>query len=72
MGRPRKDGTPARTPVKNSDEVDLVKVRDIVYQMHEELRRPSDEYDYMGHGDSRKCGYMEVKVDTLMALLRMI
>lgn len=72
MGRPRKDGTPARTPVKKSDEVDLVKVRNIVSQIDAELKAPADEYDYMGHADSRKIGYVEVKIEALMALLRMI
>ena len=76
MGRPRKDGTPARPAgTKALDALSLAElkqVRNIVSQMDAELKAPADEYDYMGRGDSRKIGYMEVKVEALMTLLRMI
>lgn len=74
MGRPRKDGTPARPAVKPEtiSSAELTQVRNIVSQIDAELKAPADEYDYMGHADSRKIGYVEVKIEALMLLLRMI
>lgn len=66
MGRPRKDGTPASTLGAS----ELKQARNIVSQMHAELQEPVD--DYFGTSYARKCGYLEVKIEALMVLLRMV
>lgn len=58
--------------MSRNGETDLTKVRNIVSQMHAELQEPVDERDGYGDGYERKCGYLEVKVEALMLLLRMV
>ena len=65
MGRPRKDGTPARKPVRTAKEPDISRVRTLVLRMSAELNAPADDYDYQGQGYARKVGYCQYVLEEL-------
>lgn len=59
MGRPRKDGTPARKPVKRAEtkQTDWAKVKRMVDEAYEVIREPEGD-DISGHKVAVKYGYL--------------
>ena len=60
MGRPRKDGTPARKPVKSAEtkQTDWAKVKRLVDEAYCDVISESDGDDVSGHKIAVKYGYL--------------
>lgn len=66
MGRPRKDGTPARKPVKKTErQVDMQKIRDYARTMLCECERGDKDEDMSGHKLAARYGYLKRIIEEL-------
>lgn len=64
MGRPRKDGTPARKPVKKT-EPDMQKIRNYASTMMRECERGDKDEDMSGHKLAARYGYLKRIIEEL-------
>ena len=64
MGRPRKDGTPARKPVKKT-EPDMQKVRQLIAEANIEIHDEEDRDDVSGHKIAARYGYLRRIIEEL-------
>ena len=66
MGRPRKDGTPARKPVKKTErQVDMQKIRDYARTMLRECEKGDKDEDMSGHKLAARYGYLKRIIEEL-------
>ena len=65
MGRPRKDGTPARKPVKKT-EPDMIKIQLLVDKAYTEICSGIDQDDVSGHKIADRYGYLRRIIEELI------